>query len=701
MEIQILMAGIELGPFSEKQIRQYLGDGLVSPFDLAMHKGMKNWESLDVVLARLSRPDPPSETISEDILSEELPTKPNHGIVPLPEPILVPKYKITKAPQPESAPPPAGTVMIPTSTQKTKRKPGKIMIQPMLPLEITTRKQAQTVTTATLIPPTPEAVSSPPANPVVAPMAREMSRAKAIIPPNQLMSGNVAEKKSSLPPAATSAVAIVPAVPRAIVPAPQPSSLPKKRKRESSKVLVKRLPPGVIYALGGLALLIINSICISFYKSSALPKTLSAGDSLKTDNAPTPPPQSEKVPSPEINPKTAADYSDRGWTRQARGDFDGAVSDYNQALGLDPKDAQSYYRRGLARQAKNDWNGALADYTQVLDLNPRYADAFSNRGFVKQSQGDLDGAIADYTQALFINPKIPSAYYNRGLIKEQRGDLDGAILDYDHALDIDPKMAVAYYYRGNAKNAEGNLDGAIADYTQALTFNPKLALAYSNRGFARQSKGDTEGALADYTQALVLNPKMAVAYYNRGLIKEQKGDLDGAIADATQAINLDPRNAQAYCNRGLARFGKDDLDEAMIDLTKFCELASRDNDADYARLYIWLISTEENPKGTADQQLNAAFQNDWNSTPEDLVSKIAAFLLGHLNENDLIANAASPDLSLDPGQHCKVWYFAGMKRLLAGDKATASDYFHKCLATEQKEYCEYTFAQAKLRTLKQ
>jgi lipoprotein NlpI len=291
--------------------------------------------------------------------------------------------------------------------------------------------------------------------------------------------------------------------------------------------------------------------------------------------------------------------------------------------------------------------------------------------------------------------------YNEGLIKVQKGDLDGAIAAYNQALDLDPKMAIAYYNRGNAKNSEGNLDGAIADYTQALVLNPSIALAYCNRGFARQSKGDSDGALADYAHALALNPKMAVALYNRGLIKVQKGDLDGAIADSSQAIDLDPKNGQAYCNRGLALMGKGNLDDAMSDLRKFVELVPRDSGADSARLYLWLIATEENPKGTADQDLSTSLLNDWNSTPEDLTSKIGAFLLGHINENALIADAASPDPGREPGQYCKVWYFAAMKRLLAGDTKHAITDFQKTVATQQNNYCEYIFAQAELQRLGQ
>jgi lipoprotein NlpI len=82
-----------------------------------------------------------------------------------------------------------------------------------------------------------------------------------------------------------------------------------------------------------------------------------------------------------------------------------------------------------------------------------------------------------------------------------------------------------------------------------------------------------------------------------------------------------------------------------------------------------------------------------------MVSKLAAFLLNHLSENDLIAAAASDDVKKDQGQHCEVWYFVGMKRLLAEDRKTAFDDFQKCVATGETDYCEYILAEAELQAL--
>jgi tetratricopeptide (TPR) repeat protein len=399
-----------------------------------------------------------------------------------------------------------------------------------------------------------------------------------------------------------------------------------------------------------------------------------------------------------VDPQMADAYVGRGNAKAAKNDLDGAIADFTQAMQINPALAAAYDGRGNAKTAKNDLDGAIADFTQAIAIDPDSASAYSDRGFARQANGNLDGAISDYTQALALKPKSAGAYFNRGLARFSQGNFDEAMVDFNHALAFDPKMADAYYYRGNAKSANHDLDGAISDFTQAVTLNPKLALAYGNRGLARQAKGDLDGAVADFTQALAIDPKIAIAYYNRGLIEEQENDLDDAIADSTQALYLDPKNGVAYYIRGFAKLAKGNLDGALADLKQFYEIAPRDTNADHARLYLWLIAREQNPAMDADQELSDALANSWNSSPDDMASKTAAFLLGRTSEADYLT-AASPEAKADPGQRCEAWYFAGMKRLLIGDKPTAIDHFQKCLATGQKNHFEYILAQAELQAL--
>jgi lipoprotein NlpI len=86
--------------------------------------------------------------------------------------------------------------------------------------------------------------------------------------------------------------------------------------------------------------------------------------------------------------------------------------------------------------------------------------------------------------------------------------------------------------------------------------------------------------------------------------------------------------------------------------------------------------------------------------PDDWSSKAASFLLEKLSEADLFAAAASSrKAETKRDQTCDAWYYAGMKRLLAGDKSTAIADFHKSIATQATSENEYQFAEAELKAL--
>src|SRR6266511_2064367 len=112
--------------------------------------------------------------------------------------------------------------------------------------------------------------------------------------------------------------------------------------------------------------------------------------------------------------------------------------------------APYYNNRGLAREAKGDHDGAIADYNRAIELNPKYAGAYNNRGFAKQAKGDHDGAIADYNRAIELAAKLAIFC------------VDGTIADYNRAIELDPKQPKAYINGGFAKQAKGDVDSAIA-----------------------------------------------------------------------------------------------------------------------------------------------------------------------------------------------------------------------------------------------
>ena len=140
--------------------------------------------------------------------------------------------------------------------------------------------------------------------------------------------------------------------------------------------------------------------------------------------------------------------------------------------------------------------------------------------------------------------------------------------------------------------------------------------------------------------------------------------------------------------------------DALADFRRSCEWTDPIK-RDYAHLKIWIVREQLGENEAANKELAAYFDKRDSNTPDKWPVQIANFLLGKISESDLIGAAVSPDAKKQQGQNSDVWFFAGMKRLLAGDKTGAADFFRKCQALNSKNCSEYYFARAELKALGQ
>jgi tetratricopeptide (TPR) repeat protein len=299
--------------------------------------------------------------------------------------------------------------------------------------------------------------------------------------------------------------------------------------------------------------------------------------------------------SPQEDARITEPYINSGLAKQAKGDLDGAIADFNKAIELAPAYTSSYWRRAEAKKHKGDFDGAIADYTKAIELVPAYHGYYHFRGRVRQAKGDLDEAIADYTKSIELSTSRDESRYtyaDRGEARKAKGDVDGAIADFTRAVGSAP----ANRDRSEARRIKSGSDGAKADQgTAAEVESAKQAeLArliaklesrrqvdltgpYNNSGLAKQAKGDLDGAIADFNRAIELAPAYSYSYGRRAEAKKRKGDLDGAIADYNKAIALDPADNFYYHFRGRVRQAKGDLDGAIADFTKSIELSAGTN----------------------------------------------------------------------------------------------------------------------------
>jgi tetratricopeptide (TPR) repeat protein len=151
----------------------------------------------------------------------------------------------------------------------------------------------------------------------------------------------------------------------------------------------------------------------------------------------------------------ALKFSNRGVEWRIKGDYERAISDYDDAIRLDPKYADAWYNRCIAYNRTQKYDLALPDCNQAIALGPTAnslnatgqeklsndrskSDYYTQRGLAYHGRNEIDRAIADYSEALRLYPKNVVALNNRARAYDDKGDGARAKADRDAAKRLAP-----------------------------------------------------------------------------------------------------------------------------------------------------------------------------------------------------------------------------------------------------------------------
>jgi len=235
----------------------------------------------------------------------------------------------------------------------------------------------------------------------------------------------------------------------------------------------------------------------------------------------------------------------RGWVRTEWViALDQAVDYCTNRIRANSGVASHYLHRGSVWDAKGEYDIALADYNEAIRLDPNLAVAYYDRGNVWFDMQEYDKALADYNEAIRLDPNLAVAYTNRGVAWGHKQEYDIALADYNEAIRLDPNLAVAYTNRGVAWGHKQEYDKALADYNEAIRLDPQDTSAHNGRAWVwatspeekyRDGKRAVESAtrgceLSGWKEANHLGT-LAAAY-------AEVGDFAKAVEWQTKAIEL-------------------------------------------------------------------------------------------------------------------------------------------------------------------
>ena len=300
----------------------------------------------------------------------------------------------------------------------------------------------------------------------------------------------------------------------------------------------------------------------------------------------------------------------------SRGNYQKALSLYNQLIKQNPQHAPAFTNRGLIWErlpakteddkAKNR-HFAEQDYLRSLDLNPNQPETYNNLGALYMDMNQNGTAIGYFSEALARQPNYFRALLNRATAYSKVGDLNKALQDFSVAAQQRPHDLALLFNRALAYFDAGKYEAAIDDFSHAIAFQPQNSRLYVQRARAFIKYGYPAEAYDDLTQAITLNPQEGMAYYYLADLMYRSGDTDFALGALRKAKEVFPKYAPAYDLMGDMLVVQDPV-EATSNYMVAIKLDPQ-NAAKYQRK-LWLMKSEEGryrvlterffPQGSAD-----------------------------------------------------------------------------------------------------
>lgn len=253
-----------------------------------------------------------------------------------------------------------------------------------------------------------------------------------------------------------------------------------------------------------------------------------------------------------------------------KGDYKGAIADYNYVISLDSINEAAYYKRGTCKENIKDYKGAALDYNKALEINPSADTIHLLRAillFEHPAEMDtIDGSyskdsktiekfnfiLSDLNSALKTDSNFQSALEERGII------------NYN--------LAQSFVYRDNFKNqflSKKYYNDALNDFNRLKKLDNKTSIAYDMSGDIKKELNDYPGAIAEYSHVIAMYPNSEESFFSRARCKSALNDYQGAIKDYDSAIKFNSRDAGLYYfERGTCKYKIGEKDNACLDWSK-------------------------------------------------------------------------------------------------------------------------------------
>lgn len=145
-----------------------------------------------------------------------------------------------------------------------------------------------------------------------------------------------------------------------------------------------------------------------------------------------------------------------------------AIHYFDTAIELNPMDARNYYLKGQTYERAGNWQGALQNYEQVIGMDASLGyDILMSWGAVAQDTESHDLAITHFSRAIDLQPNNPEPYRNRAVSYCRLGQSVQCLNDLQAAVQVNPADPQNYNFLGWYYEQQGSMRLADSYYRHA------------------------------------------------------------------------------------------------------------------------------------------------------------------------------------------------------------------------------------------
>ncbi|HEY2114233.1 MAG TPA: tetratricopeptide repeat protein, partial [Candidatus Angelobacter sp.] len=109
-------------------------------------------------------------------------------------------------------------------------------------------------------------------------------------------------------------------------------------------------------------------------------------------------------------------------------------------------EAAAHFHLAKDLEARGDLNGAIAEYREAVKLKPDDMVLHGSLGAALSKKGEVDASIAELREAVRLAPDQAATHVNLAIAFELKDDFDEAIVELQQGIRLDPKHGNAHYH---------------------------------------------------------------------------------------------------------------------------------------------------------------------------------------------------------------------------------------------------------------